>query len=90
MSSYVLNVELVMGMQCVQRISRMGQHQCRPRTSASRRVKCTCRRRTNPDLPKRFAVGAPLNKYNRATFYTQDPVVGYTDYPFLEDAVAAQ
>ena len=28
----------------------------------------------NPDLPKRFVVGAPLNKYNRATFYTQDPV----------------
>ncbi|KAG0615226.1 hypothetical protein M758_5G025000 [Ceratodon purpureus] len=44
----------------------------------------------NPDLPKRFAVGAPLNKYNRATFYSQDPVVGYTDYPFLEDVVAAQ
>jgi len=39
----------------------------------------------NPDLPKRFALKAPLNKYNRATFYTQDPVVGYTDYPFLED-----
>jgi 12-oxophytodienoic acid reductase len=44
----------------------------------------------NPDLPKRFALGAPLNKYNRATFYSQDPVVGYTDYPFLEDVVAAQ
>ncbi|RDY04368.1 putative 12-oxophytodienoate reductase 11, partial [Mucuna pruriens] len=38
----------------------------------------------NPDLPKRFAVDAPLNKYNRDTFYTFDPVVGYTDYPFLE------
>jgi len=38
----------------------------------------------NPDLPKRLAWCAPLNKYNRATFYTQDPVVGYTDYPFLE------
>ena len=38
----------------------------------------------NPDLPKRFALQAPLNKYNRTTFYTQDPVVGYTDYPFLQ------
>ncbi|XVE91204.1 hypothetical protein DITRI_Ditri20bG0135600 [Diplodiscus trichospermus] len=38
----------------------------------------------NPDLPKRFEVGAPLNKYNRNTFYTSDPVIGYTDYPFLE------
>ncbi|KAK2371859.1 putative 12-oxophytodienoate reductase [Trifolium repens] len=38
----------------------------------------------NPDLPKRFAVNAPLNKYNRATFYTSDPVIGYTDYPFLK------
>ncbi|WCJ34869.1 12-oxophytodienoate reductase 1 [Euphorbia peplus] len=39
----------------------------------------------NPDLPKRFELDAPLNKYNRATFYTSDPVIGYTDYPFLED-----
>ncbi|XP_057450230.1 12-oxophytodienoate reductase 2-like [Lotus japonicus] len=38
----------------------------------------------NPDLPKRFALDAPLNKYKRETFYTSDPVVGYTDYPFLE------
>ncbi|KAL3513807.1 hypothetical protein ACH5RR_026524 [Cinchona calisaya] len=38
----------------------------------------------NPDLPKRFEFDAPLNKYNRDTFYTTDPVVGYTDYPFLE------
>ncbi|WVZ81969.1 hypothetical protein U9M48_029292 [Paspalum notatum var. saurae] len=40
----------------------------------------------NPDLPKRFELGAPLNKYDRSTFYTQDPVVGYTDYPFLDDS----
>uniref|UniRef100_A0A0D3GE75 NADH:flavin oxidoreductase/NADH oxidase N-terminal domain-containing protein n=1 Tax=Oryza barthii TaxID=65489 RepID=A0A0D3GE75_9ORYZ len=39
----------------------------------------------NPDLPKRFAINAPLNKYNRSTFYIQDPVVGYTDYPFLDE-----
>ncbi|CAN8275614.1 unnamed protein product [Cochlearia groenlandica] len=38
----------------------------------------------NPDLPKRFEVDAPLNKYDRPTFYASDPVVGYTDYPFLE------
>ncbi|KAF8411935.1 hypothetical protein HHK36_004493 [Tetracentron sinense] len=35
----------------------------------------------NPDLPRRFELGAPLNK---ETFYTPDPVLGYTDYPFLE------
>ncbi|MCO5570843.1 hypothetical protein L7F22_024571 [Adiantum nelumboides] len=39
---------------------------------------------SNPDLPKRFRLNAPLNNYVRATFYTQDPVIGYTDYPFLE------
>lgn len=38
----------------------------------------------NPDLPTRFELDASLNKYNRETFYTSDPVVGYTDYPFLE------
>uniref|UniRef100_A0A453AA54 NADH:flavin oxidoreductase/NADH oxidase N-terminal domain-containing protein n=1 Tax=Aegilops tauschii subsp. strangulata TaxID=200361 RepID=A0A453AA54_AEGTS len=37
----------------------------------------------NPDLPKRLELNAPLNKYNRMTFYISDPVVGYTDYPFL-------
>ncbi|CAN1322685.1 Putative 12-oxophytodienoate reductase 2 [Linum perenne] len=38
----------------------------------------------NPDLPKRFELNAPLNKYDRSTFYIQDPVVGYSDYPFLD------
>ncbi|PKA54648.1 Putative 12-oxophytodienoate reductase 5 [Apostasia shenzhenica] len=38
----------------------------------------------NPDLPRRFQLNAPLNKYNRFTFYIPDPVVGYTDYPFLD------
>jgi 12-oxophytodienoic acid reductase len=42
----------------------------------------------NPDLPKRFELNAPLSKYNRNTFYISDPVVGYTDYPFLEDITA--
>ncbi|KAJ0635480.1 putative 12-oxophytodienoate reductase [Helianthus annuus] len=39
----------------------------------------------NPDLPKRFELDAPVNKYRRETFYIGDPVVGYTDYPFLND-----
>ncbi|KAK9162030.1 hypothetical protein Syun_002932 [Stephania yunnanensis] len=38
----------------------------------------------NPDLPRRFELDAPLNKYNRSTFYISDPVVGYVDYPFLD------
>ncbi|XP_050366639.1 12-oxophytodienoate reductase 3-like isoform X2 [Argentina anserina] len=38
---------------------------------------------SNPDLVLRYKLNAPLTKYVRKTFYTQDPVVGYTDYPFL-------
>lgn len=38
---------------------------------------------SNPDFVLRVKLGAPLNPYDRDTFYTQDPVVGYTDYPFL-------
>ncbi|KAG2564207.1 hypothetical protein PVAP13_8KG391100 [Panicum virgatum] len=37
----------------------------------------------SPDPPERFRNKAELNKYDRSTFYTSDPVVGYTDYPFL-------
>lgn len=40
---------------------------------------------SNPDLVLRLKMNAPLNKYVRATFYTPDPVVGYTDYPFLKN-----
>jgi N-ethylmaleimide reductase len=36
----------------------------------------------NPDLPERIKTGAPLNKYDRATFYGGD-AKGYTDYPSL-------
>ena len=36
----------------------------------------------NPDLPERFKQNAPLNKYNRATFYGGSHT-GYTDYPAL-------
>ncbi|KAL3638666.1 12-oxophytodienoate reductase 1 [Castilleja foliolosa] len=39
----------------------------------------------NPDLPKRFEINVKLNEYNRETFIIPDPVVGYTDYPFLEE-----
>ncbi|KAE9610805.1 hypothetical protein Lal_00021188 [Lupinus albus] len=38
---------------------------------------------SNPDLVLRFKLNAPLNHYDRMTFYTHDPVIGYTDYPFL-------
>jgi 2,4-dienoyl-CoA reductase-like NADH-dependent reductase (Old Yellow Enzyme family) len=43
----------------------------------------------NPDLPRRFAVGAPLNRWNADTFYS-DGSVGYTDYPALEEQAAAE
>ena len=36
----------------------------------------------NPDLPKRFATGAPLNPWDTATFYSGG-AHGYTDYPAL-------
>lgn len=36
----------------------------------------------NPDLPKRLALGAPLNEPNPATFYGAG-AEGYTDYPAL-------
>lgn len=39
----------------------------------------------NPDLPRRFQLDAELNEADRSTFYTTDPVIGYTDYPFLEN-----
>jgi N-ethylmaleimide reductase len=37
---------------------------------------------SNPDLPKRFELGAALNAYDRNTFYGGD-AKGYTDYPAL-------
>lgn len=42
----------------------------------------------NPDLVQRLKYDAPLNKYNRKTFYTHDPIVGYTDYPFLNQTLS--
>ncbi|XP_021714015.1 artemisinic aldehyde Delta(11(13)) reductase-like isoform X1 [Chenopodium quinoa] len=40
---------------------------------------------SNPDLVRRFEIDAPLNAYDAATFYTHDPILGYTDYPFLDE-----
>jgi N-ethylmaleimide reductase len=37
---------------------------------------------SNPDLPERFAIDAPLNPYDRSTFYGGNQH-GYTDYPTL-------
>jgi 2,4-dienoyl-CoA reductase-like NADH-dependent reductase (Old Yellow Enzyme family) len=39
----------------------------------------------NPDLPRRFALGAPLNRWNSETFYSDGPT-GYTDYPAMQEA----
>ncbi len=41
----------------------------------------------NPDLPRRIALGAPLNAYDRRTFYTRGPE-GYIDYATLEELEA--
>ncbi len=38
---------------------------------------------SNPDLPRRLALNAPLNAYDRSTFYGGNEH-GYTDYPTLE------
>lgn len=38
---------------------------------------------SNPDLPLRLQLRAPLNGWDCGSFYTQGPK-GYTDYPFLK------
>jgi N-ethylmaleimide reductase len=43
----------------------------------------------NPDLVERLKRGAPLNAPDKATFYGGD-AKGYTDYPTLSEALAAQ
>jgi N-ethylmaleimide reductase len=40
----------------------------------------------NPDLPLRLKTNAALNVYNRKSFYLRDPVKGYIDYPFMDQA----
>ena len=37
----------------------------------------------NPDLDVRFAKNAPLNPYDRSSFYG-GAEKGYTDYPFMQ------
>ena len=41
----------------------------------------------NPDLPRRFSLGADLNPADQATFYGGD-AHGYTDYPTLKETQA--
>lgn len=41
----------------------------------------------NPDLPKRFRLGAPLNEWDDSTFYGGDER-GYIDYPSLAEQPA--
>ncbi len=41
----------------------------------------------NPDLPERLLIDAPLNPYDRRTFYGGG-AEGYTDYPTLDQVVA--
>lgn len=41
----------------------------------------------NPDLPRRIELGAELNEPNPDTYYGEGSA-GYTDYPFLDGAVA--
>jgi 2,4-dienoyl-CoA reductase-like NADH-dependent reductase (Old Yellow Enzyme family) len=43
----------------------------------------------NPDLPQRFALGAPLNTPDPSTFYGTGPH-GYTDYPALDNNLATK
>jgi N-ethylmaleimide reductase len=43
----------------------------------------------NPDLVERLKRGAPLNAPDKATFYGGD-AKGYTDYPALSEALAAE
>ena len=42
---------------------------------------------SNPDLPRRIRLRAPLAPYDRATFYGGD-ARGYTDYPVLSETPA--
>ncbi|HLZ05092.1 MAG TPA: alkene reductase [Bradyrhizobium sp.] len=44
---------------------------------------------SNPDLVERLKKGAPLNAWDKATFYGGG-AKGYTDYPSLEQAEAAE
>ena len=43
---------------------------------------------SNPDLVERLKRGAPLNEWDKATFYGGG-AKGYTDYPVLGDSLQA-
>ncbi len=44
---------------------------------------------SNPDLVERLKAGAPLNGFDKATFYGGG-AKGYTDYPTLKQSQAAE
>lgn len=44
----------------------------------------------NPDLPFRLKQELPLNKYDRATFYTPKQPHGYVNYPFSQEFLKAR
>jgi len=44
---------------------------------------------SNPDLPRRIELDAPLNAYDRKTFYARG-AEGYIDYPTLDAAPLVQ
>ena len=43
----------------------------------------------NPDLVQRIKNSLPLNKYDRASFYTPEAAEGYFDYPFFAGSEGA-
>ncbi|KAH7120351.1 hypothetical protein B0J13DRAFT_567842 [Dactylonectria estremocensis] len=45
---------------------------------------------SNPDLVFRAKNGVPFTPYDRTTFYDKKNVVGYNDYPFSEEYLAAK
>ena len=42
----------------------------------------------NPDFVERIKKDAPLNAYDRSSFYSPDQIKGYTDYPALQASAA--
>ena len=65
--------------------TRLAQHQAGWRSSQAELVAFGRLAISNPDLAERFATGAPLNDYDRKTFYGGTEK-GYTDYPCLENS----
>ncbi len=44
---------------------------------------------SNPDLPQRFKENAPLQDWDKQTFYTAGKK-GYTDYPLLKEETSTK